>query len=231
MRFAGLALISVVAIRIVIVAAPQDAEYLLVEDPRPMAGAVHLVESRCHCIVTYEDVRWRADQVEDLPGAAIGTRAPKIPAGHPFMFTVSRAIASQAPVQIEHTLREALDAYERTNEAGVFRVAFDEPMFHVSPATGAPLDAAISIPAGTRSLDETVRIIRAAAAASTRARINLGTAPTNLMLQARVTLEATNEPARDVLARGLMLTGRKLSWQLLYDFGYDAYYLNIHTVR
>lgn len=223
-------LISLVAVRFGIAAAPQDVEQLLANDPGPMAGAVDMIERRCHSVVTYEDTRWRSDQVEDLPGA-IGPSVPKMPAGRPFMFSVSREIGWQGTKGVGRALNDALDAYERTNEAGAFRVALDAPMFHVYPATGAPLDAAISIPAGTRSLDETIRFIRAAVAASTRARINLGTVPTNFMLQARITLEATSDPARRALARALVSTGTALSWRLLFDFRDDAYYLNIHLVR
>ena len=91
------------------------------------------------------------------------------------MFSVIRAIGSRGPEGVMRALRDALEAYERTNEAGVFRITFDAPMFHVYPAKDAAFDAPISLRAGVRSLHETVRAIMDAGGASSGAQMRLGT--------------------------------------------------------
>lgn len=40
-----------------------------------------------------------------------------------------------------------------------------------------------------------------------------------------------DEPAAAVLARISALTGRKMSWRLLYDYGLGQYALNLHFVK
>ena len=55
--------------------------------------------------------------------------------------------------------------------------------------------------------------------------------PTNLFLQRRVTAEARNEPARDVLWRVLQSIRPDLSWKLFCDIGESGCALNIHIVK
>jgi hypothetical protein len=61
--------------------------------------------------------------------------------------------------------------------------------------------------------------------------VDLGTIPTNALARATISVHATDEPARAVLARTLAATGARLSWALYYGPDTPSYYvLNIHGV-
>jgi hypothetical protein len=47
--------------------ATQEAEDVFVNDQRPLAAAIEEFAKRCHCVITYEDVKWGQDQVEPSP--------------------------------------------------------------------------------------------------------------------------------------------------------------------
>lgn len=42
-------------------------EEVVVDDPRPLAAAAAEFAKRCHCAITYEDVKWTPEQVEISP--------------------------------------------------------------------------------------------------------------------------------------------------------------------
>jgi hypothetical protein len=208
-----------------------DEEKLLAQAPRPLHAALQQFEPRCHCVVTYEDRKWRSDEVQDLPGRTPGPETPKVPKGNPFMFSVSRDnISERTPDRLGASLQEILNAFEQTNGVGMFRVVSQGGTFHVLPKEGSVLDAVVSFESGSRTLSETIGSILQAASDAKGEKIRLGTAPTNLMKQT-VSLAAHGERASEVLSRALSFSGRKLSWSLLYDFGYQAFYMNIHAVH
>ena len=212
--------------------AAQNSEELLVNDPRPLAEAIQQFEQRCHCVVTYEDIKWQQDQVEDISASV--RRAPnapraQVPKGGSFLFILSRQLASATPAQIGSSLRELLAAYETSNHFGNFRLVEGNRAFHVLPSPRAVLDSRVTVAQGDQSLAQAIKAILESVTKSTGEAVVLATGPLNL-LKIIVPIQAQNERAGDVLIRVLFATGRELSWQLLYDFGMKRYYLNIHPV-
>ncbi len=207
-----------------------ESERVLVDDPRPLRAAILQFERRCHCVVTYEDPKWSKDEVEDLPGYPPGSQTPKVPKGHAFVLFLSRdPSAFRTSDQIEGALREMINAYDHVNMPGRFDLRTNGEVAHVLPKNNL-LNERVTLERGTRSLLETVQIIVNGASQAKGESIKFGTIPINLMKKP-ITLGPLNERAGDVLATALAMSGRKLSWTLLYDYGYQAFYLNIHAVE
>jgi hypothetical protein len=219
----------------VIAQAAQDSEVVLVDGPgRVLASAVQQFGKRCHCIVTYEDIRWRQDQVQDAPG--FKPRRPdlpmlRIPKGIPFTFTISRQVESQTPAQIAQSLRELLAAYEGSNNVGSFRLVEDNGSFHIIPATNAVFDVPVTLAEEDWSLTDVVNAISTSVNRVTGESMGLGGIASNFLTQSSVRVGGQSEQAGALLSRALAATGRKQSWFLLYDFGMKQYILNIHFVQ
>ena len=207
-----------------------ENERVLADGARPLAAAVLQVEHRCRCVITYEDHKLRSEDVEDLPGHVPGPETPKVPKGHAFMFRIRRDLFSQDPGKTEQALRDMLVAFEQTDGAGTFRVLRADGAFHVVPDDKSLLDARVTLNLADRPLAEAIGTVMQQVSSPTGEAVKFGTVPANLMMKT-LTIHATNERADDVLIRALMSTGRTLSWRLLYDFGYQAFYLNIHLVK
>ena len=205
-------------------------ESITVDDPRPLSAASDQFERRCHCIVTYDDPELRQDQVESLSGYPPGRGTPLVPKGRPFTFTVSPAASSQTAQEVSGTLQQMIEAFGRINGEGQFRLHSANGAFHVVPTAGDPLDAPITLERATRSLYQTISAIVGVVSTTSGTQVRLAAIPVNLS-KGLITVEASGESGRDVLVRALRLSGRPLSWRLLYDFGEKAYYLNIHAVR
>jgi hypothetical protein len=219
----------------VIAQADQDSEVVLVEGPgRVLASAVQQFVKRCHCIVTYEDIRWRQDQVQDAPGfkpRRPDLPMPRIPRGIPFTFTISRQVGSQTPAHIATSLRELLAAYENTANVGSFRLVEENGSFHIIPAANALFDVPVTLTQGNWLLNDVVNAISTNVNRVTGESMTLAGVAANFFLRTSVPLHGKSERAGALLSRALAATGHKQSWFLLYDFGMKQYYLNIHSVQ
>ena len=219
----------------VIAQADQDSEVVLVEGPgRVLASAIQEFVRRCHCIVTYEDIKWRQDQVHDAPG--FKPRRPdlpmlRIPKGIPFTFTISRKVESHAPAQIATSLRELLAAYENSGNVGSVRLVEDSGAFHIIPATNALFDVRVALAKGDWLLNDVVNAIATSVNRLTGESMGLTGIASNFLLRTSVPLGGQSERAGALLSRALAASGQKLSWLLLYDIGTRRYSLNIHSVR
>jgi hypothetical protein len=205
---------------------------LSVNDPRPLSAAVQLIGRACHCVITYEDPKWQRDEVIDISGS-IWHRPdfrPRIPNGGLFTFTVDGDLSSQTSAQMRATLEQMIRTYETSRSGpGEFQVIADEATLHVVPKTGSVLDVPITLTVETRPLWDVVATTLNLTAKASGQTVGLGSAPTNFF-QRLVRVEAHHEPARIVLDRALLASGRKLSWRLFYDAGMAQYYLSIHFV-
>jgi len=248
MRSRAALLIWAVSARLVIAGPQEPGEDVLAAGPRPVSEAVRLFQERCHCVVTYEDPKWRADQVDEFFGTRrAGAEKTLIPAGHPFMFIVPRDVAVRPRAEIGVSLQEMLDSYDRTSDAGLFRLVAADTAWHIVPRVGSALDARITVPLANRSIDEAIAAILAAVRTSTGEDIAFAGTASNWRKQTRATIGADSERARDVLARVLttdhteyswdarshVLTANpaKCSWALLYDFSVRRFYLNLRSVK
>jgi hypothetical protein len=212
-------------------AVQREAGPVVFDDPRPLAAAVLELQRRCLCVITYEDIRWTESQVEDsaeVPSPSRKGVRVRVPKGRPLTVTLREKLA---PREMGAAFDAVLQAFEQTGSPGAFRVVASGEGFHVVPADHALFDVRITVPARTQSVADAIPAILAEAARTSGSRILVGSVPLNLLMATTTSDGATGDRFGDVLARTLAATGKTLSWRLLYDFGMQAYYLNIHQVQ
>src|SRR5215203_2177988 len=118
-----------------------------VNSPRPLAEAVKEFERRCKCVITYEDLKWRSDQVEPSPifRRRSDGAAAMIPRGIPFTFTVPQDLAQMSPAVIGQHFDSVLGSFEAIQNPGEFKVVRGERSIHVIPAASAILNRPICV--------------------------------------------------------------------------------------
>jgi hypothetical protein len=231
-RRVGLLCAAVVVAPAALVLAIQEPEVLSVDDPRPLAEAVKLIEQRCHCAITYEDPKWGPEDVVDISGS-VWHRAdirPRVPKGGHFTFSLPRDVSARTAGGMRAPVEQVLRTFESSGSGpGAFRLISDNTALHVVPRSGSVLDVPVTIAPGTRPIIELVAMTMEQVGQAIGLKVGIATLPTNL-LKRPVTLEARQEPARVVLSRALLASGRSLSWRLFYDVTMGQYYLGIHFV-
>lgn len=223
-----------------------------VEDPRPVAKAITMLEARFGWAISYEDPRYintsdisdvtetvRRDLDKFKPG-----KAPKVlvPRGGPFVFEYDYSRDSKRP-DPDLILAALLAAHTGSGNAGRFRLVSSGRMFHVVPTAikdisgkvvpqESVLDVTISLPAKERTGWQLIEALCAEVSRSVQLRVVVGSAPYGLLSQHEDREGIESMKARDLLARLLENAGkgRLLSWQLFYDPGMRMYVLNIHPV-
>lgn len=226
---------------------------LSIEDPRPVAKAVEILEARCGCIITYEDTQYlhpseiadvtlqvRKDLDKFPPG-----QAPKVLIPKPSALALQYdEVALKDPGGVAGVVNQLLEAHSARGNAGRFRLETDGQTIHVIPTASknkdgamipqaSVLDTVIFLPAEERTGMETLEAICRAVSQATNIHVGVGTIPLNLFLRDRYRQEVNSGKARDVLIDLLKtLQGpNQLSWRLLYDPGDKTFALNIHGVR
>jgi hypothetical protein len=106
----------------------------------------------------------------------------------------------------------------------------DGRRFHIRPDQSSVLDVPVTILETTMTLAEALEALTKSIGASSRQNVALGMAPINLSLQSTTHLMASGESAREVLTRILDATGRRLSWQLLFDFESSRFVLSVYLL-
>ena len=111
-------------------------------------------------------------------------------------------------------------------------VSFKDATGRVVPLT-PPLDTRLTLYRPEESAFEAVSAILAEVTSASGVKIEEGTGiGTNLFFQRRVTVQARDEPARDVLWRLLQSLRPDLSWRLLCDVGEKgSCAFNVRAVR
>jgi hypothetical protein len=221
---------------------------LSVNDGRPVAYAMEILESRHGTVITYEDPLYMHEtEIVDhtIPAykqANLFGRRALSPKGGSLEITYQM---SPGPVRLDemrHVIQRILDAHTERNNPGRFRLQQEGEIFHVIPAqyrdssgrlvnTGSILDAPISFPEQERSVLKTLELIKNAVSQARGIKIEFGTVPANLLNRTSSRQGATNEKARDVLVRALKATNTKLSWWIFYAPGWKMYTFNVHWVR
>lgn len=220
------------------------AETITVNDPRPLAEVLLQFQVAYGFAVTYEDPRFAnpGDLVQVAPRAPTGFRE-LIPRGGPLSATFEPPAPDADQAQTAAIISSIIDAYHASGYPGRFRVVRGEHMLHVVPVsvlardgttamTPSILDARVSFPSQKgRNMFEGLRAMLVAVGTVTGQRINIGTVPTNLLMQSPMEEGATEVPAREFLERALHGTGRELSWRLLYSADEGFHALNIRIVN
>jgi hypothetical protein len=225
---------------------------LSVQDPRPLAKAIKMLEGKYGWVITYEDPRYvhpseiadvtntvRKDLYKYRPGEAPRVLVPK---GGALSIQYDVMSDTGFPIDREAVLRQLLDANSANGNAGRFRLEKTGEVLHVIPTASkiseetfaeqeSVLDAVITLPEQERSSAQTLEAICAAVSDATHTHVGVGTIPLNRFLQHRDQKGTYGETARDVLLKLLERTGTNLTWRLLYDPGLKVYALNIHEVR
>ena len=243
----GMKALAAVGICAVAVSPSQSRIHIEVYDPRPVAAAVAEVEKRFGRVITYEDTRYvHPSDIVDVTekysrNPDRSKRLLVMRSGAIELMHVPRPVSVDA--QIEELLAEILAHHTKAGNAGEFRVHPGAGVHHVVPMTfkgvsGAMegitpvLDTPITFAKTEETAYEMVARIVAAVTAGSGMKLGPGMFPTNLFIQRRVTAEARNEPARDVLWRMLQSVRPDLSWKLLCSVGENgSCALNIHIVK
>ncbi len=218
-----------------------------VDDPRPMASAIEILEKRHGWVITYEDPPYvDPNEMSDVTQAVrkdYDSQKPRVlvPRGGPFSVDYTIQSGALAP-QEAGVLERVVQAHNSTGNPGVFRLLRTGSVFHVVPSMSRNLqgsiqqhnpvlDTIVSAPAGTRTAYEQLETILAQVSKSARVSLKAGTTPLNWLANTRVEGSVTNESARAALVRLLSSSSTKFSWQLFYGPMTNDYVLNIHVVR
>ena len=225
-------------------------QQLSVEDPRPVAKALELLEKRYDWIITYEDPRYvQETEIADVtdrvsrnldqypPGQAPRVLVPK---GGSLNLSYDISPETNKPDSPAALIQTVLDANTSSHNAGIFHLQQEGQIFHVFPAQGSILDTRINLPDEERSVMETVEAILMAIADETGTKVEVGLVPINAFYNHRIRLGAEYETAASVLGRALEaikpptiqggVSWAGVSWQLFYGPGNKSYFFNVHFV-
>jgi hypothetical protein len=232
----------------------------VVAEPRPLARAADLLQRKLGVGISYEDPPWiyQGDLVEaaNLPSnSEVKKTSPRfhatVPAVGSLDLSLPLNVASHSiSMPAISVLQDLLSEHVRRGNPGEFKVLTLGGDFSIVPfvardkvgnslAVRSPLDFAVSFPNAVRDGMAALKTLCEAITEASGMRTSVGGVP-KLSFTTTVSLNATNEPARDVLVRLLRtLTWPdsrnvapipKLSWRLYYDPEGQAYVLNIGVV-
>lgn len=219
----------------------------VVDYPRPVAAAVRQVETHFAHVVTYEDTRYVnpgdiLDVTEEISRDRASTK--RIYARKPGTINFSFAPSSEpAAHQILQVLRGLIAHANGKGLFGKFAVEPGDGAYHIIPvairgkkgsleAYASPLETYISFAADNEDGLELMFRLADTISSFSGVKVRAGTMPLNRFAQARVSVSAEGERARDVLWRALKSIDAALSWQMLCDVGEDGLCaINIHEVR
>jgi hypothetical protein len=210
----------------------QEQQARWFDGARPVSQAIDVLTAQCKCVITYEDPKYRADNVVDaterLSRSPAKTSRVYIPQGSPFLL----AVASTAAVRDAHDLTPAVNAllaaYHGTGPDIRFRLDASDAVLHVVPAAGSVLNASVSMVENQASAEDMIAALLRTLSSSTNEQIAMGLAPMTHLKQSAVRISANGETGQSVLTRILAATGRKVSWRLFYDYTLKKYFLNLH---
>jgi len=213
-----------------------------IDDPRPVQAAVASLLESYPVTITYEDPKYEfADDIVDVTDQMPSKPEVRVlgPRGGILQASYETSKDTGWPVSMTATLEGIVAAKNVSDTGGRFRVEQRGDVFHVVPAEtkdahgawvarGSILEVPISISAtemsGIELLDLLVKTISEAAGTTIQVSAN---AFVNSLVRYRGTVEAKNEPARDVLVRVLHAVSPRFTWLLDYDPTFKFYVLNI----
>ena len=221
---------------------------IVIEDPRPVARAVELLESRHGWTITYEDPPWASvAEVSDVTGKVrtdVRTQGeatlPRVlvPRGGPLSFAYEVPADLSGRVSV---LESAIETSSAVGNPGRFEVRQLGDVTMVVPTavvqldgTEVPyspiLDTAIAIPAGERTALDALEYICNTLAKMRGGTIVVGTVPVVALAKTEIEWASGSKSAREVILETLRQVGVGYSWQLFYDPGLEWFVLNVHRV-
>lgn len=207
-----------------------SSEQIVVRDPRPLAAAILILESRAGKPITYEDPPY-------LYPAEISTspEGPLIPKGGTIDFSYNSENTTGS------TLQSLLNGREGSQSIGTFTLISDEGFYHVVPSkyrdvkgelvpNQSPLDAQVTIEREGISGFEILNVLGSQVSEKTDKKFVIGMVPQNPLSSPLASFSCRKEKARQCLVKLIKATGTNLSWQIFYDPKLHWYVLNIHRV-
>lgn len=125
----------------------QTSEEIVVNDPRPLAAAVQEFAKRCECVITYEDVKWRRDELEISPTGRFRPDGSPLmrPNGIPFRSFVSPKLAGLTSAEIDEHFALVMHAFQGSQNYGQFKVIRGRTALHVLPARSGLLELPVTL--------------------------------------------------------------------------------------
>jgi hypothetical protein len=204
--------------------------------PRPIAQVLDALRDKYGWLVNYEDPQYTSEK--DLVEGPGPTGMTKYPSGSVFNFDFS----ANAPEE-EKVLRQAVDAYNKTDNPGRFELRKDaDGHFHVVGTAARDdkgtiakqavlLDLTVKVPAEELSVTDTLNQVCEELSAESHVQVAIGISPRSLLDHNKVKLSGSKASARDLLEQSLQATHRNLYWRLIYDPSSKGYFLDIHSAR
>ena len=215
----------------------------LVNQPRPVALAVRQVEKQLGYVITYEDTAYRfPGDIVDISKQMRGRDPAKGP--YPGMRGGTLQLrysprASTLAGQVEEVLQEIVARSRRADNIGDFSVQSTVNGYHVVPVQAknrngieepyeSPLDSRITMESRDESAADMIRRFLEVVSKASGQTVEEGLMPGRLHT-IRVTVDAQNDRARDVLWRALQSINPGLSWQMLCGPDVNCA-LNLHAI-
>jgi hypothetical protein len=224
---------------------------LSVDDPRPVAKAIEMLEGKYGWVITYEDPRYahdseiadvtlkvRKDLAKYKPGDAPKVLVPK---GGALEFTYDVMSDTKLPADPAMVVQKLLDAQAGCGTGGRFRLETRGRILHVIPTAiknsagelvhqESALDTIISLQQGEKTVLQKLENVCAAISRAINIPVVLGAVPDHWFRQFQDQQGATNQRARDILVDTFetMGYGTDLSWWLYYSPTDKRYLLHIH---
>jgi hypothetical protein len=207
---------------------------VFVDDPRPLEAAVLSLIERHRITITYEDPLYEyANDVKDVTEQVRkGHSGSKvlIPAGGVLQASYEITRDTGQPVSVVDMINGIVEAKNANPAGGRFGVVQIGDAFHIVPLEGQDkngvwvkrqsiLDTPITIESDELSGYALIEAVLKQAGQASGANI-LGLAAeryTNTLFRYKGRIEASNEPARDVLMRLLHSISPRFTWLLNYD--------------
>jgi hypothetical protein len=213
-----------------------ESTALFVDDPRPLEAAMLSLIRSYPITITYEDPRYEysgdikdiTDQVLKSPN--LSSHRVLIPRGGVLQATYQVSRDTSQPVSVADTVQSIVDAQNASVIGGRFAVYQRGGAFHIVPSEARDsrgiwvkqrsiLDTPITFSSEESNGVELIEAILKRVGEASGANI-LGLSAErflNLFFRYKGTIEAKDEPARDVLMRALHSISPRLTWVLNYD--------------
>jgi len=224
-----------------------------ITDSRPIEVAAQLLTRKLGVPIAFEEAAWISSsdviRAANYPGnqgvtSRTNPKGPLVPKGGTVDVVVPPGPPSDRAASASRTIEAVLISHRNHGNPGEFKlVRFGQDEYSIvadraGDATGnmvkqtSPLDAKISFPEADRSLHETIETICEAVRTSSHLPL-VNLSPLNQYFdQTRLRIGATNETARDVLAKALRRPGgSKRTWTLRFDPENKTYLISLLGVQ
>jgi hypothetical protein len=205
-------------------------------EPRPLRQAVESLSQEYGWTVDYEDPVYSNDEAVERTDPLWAASHPgvrqRLVAGHRFESEFPEAADMSSATEEKGVLQKIVADFNKSGNPGQFAVVDEESrrfaiVGQANGATKTILDTPITLNIVQRNGSFALDSLSEALTISSGTKVVVAAYPLNLFVQTMYTINAANQPAREVLLDMVDATHRKIEWTLLYDIDDKAYYLNL----